>query len=330
MSTSVIGQSMLVEHAELRHVIQSWEALPLRDQLCWNAEDASDCICDALLPGLAERGAVRLRLLDSPHRFKTKTLEWLLRSISKQIGFLMPQTYKNNLTARIRDEGKDYKAHNTRGHQTNAELAFHSDRCDLNLLLYVRTAIEGGELSVVSYEEAARRLKRRSATVLGRLFEGFPFDLRDERIFPSIAWYWRPILWNSDTGLRGHYIRRFVNDSQRHADCPRLSTEQIEALDEFDGVLNALRAEHAFSAMPGELLVMDNYRVMHARYGYRDSVSKRDGRLAIRTWVAPFNSQALPVFLFPMSGALAPGSFRGGVGRGNRYRQMLGKLSRPD
>ncbi|WP_437882335.1 hypothetical protein [Pseudomonas sp. LRF_L74] len=39
-------------------------------------------------------------------------------------------------------------------------------------------------------------------------------------------------------------------------------------------------------------------------------------RLAIRTWVAPYNSGFLPVSLIPMMGSVDPGTFRGGAGSG--------------
>jgi hypothetical protein len=321
---NAIGAPALVDHKELRQEVEAWEALSPPDQLSWTAAIARQAIHDAIMPGLNERGFARIRLLDSPREFGLDVLEHFLKSISAQLGYLLPQTYENNLTALIRNEGKNYGSPATRGHQTNAELAFHSDRCDLNLLLYVRVASEGGDLSVISYEEAAVQLREKSTAAFSQLFQGFPFDLRDERIFPSIAWHWRPILWNTDAGIRGHYIRRFIEDSQRHSDCPRLTTDQIAALDEFDRILESLRPVHTFKPGPGELLIMDNYRVMHARSAYKDDEGDLEGRLAIRTWVAPFHSEELPFFMFPMTGALAGGCFRGGVGRGDQYRGMLG------
>ena len=260
---------------------------------------------------LHRRGWVRLRLFEGAEEADEKGLERLLLDVSAGIGSVVPQNAAGKLLGRIEDEGRDYASHHTRGHQTRAALAFHSDRCDVNLLLYVRSAVQGGEISALPYAAAASRLEQADPEAYATLFDGFPFDLREERIFPSMAWHWRPILWQTRAGIRGHYIRRFIEDSQRHPDCPRLTARQTHALDRFDAVLEALRPEHSFSPRPGDLLALDNYRVMHARSSFADDGSQR--RLALRTWVAPFASEGLPPFLHPLAGCCEPGARRGGV-----------------
>jgi len=292
-------------------------------------DDETQLLCDAVTevvrPALERFGAARLRLFESFTDADLPMWEQILRGISSSIGFLMPQTHQNEVLAHIQDEGKDYKLPSTRGHQTNAALAFHSDRCDLNLLLYARIADQGGEVSVVSYQDAAARLKHRAPWALATLFDGFPFDLRTERIFPSLPWHMRPILWKHAGEFRGHYIRRFITDSQRHEDCPRLSSRQTEALDLLDTVLDELRIDGTFAPRVGELLLLNNYRVMHARAGYSDASEPQGRRLALRTWVAPFDSEALPLPLHPLTGSCAPGSYRGGVGSDVAYRRRLGQ-----
>ena len=284
-------------------------------------------IADAMLPLLRVHGAVRMKLVENPERFQIGVLERLLEAVSSAVGFVVPQSYSEGLIAHVRDEGQDYKHHSTRGHQTRSALAFHSDRCDVNLLLYVRAARSGGELSVVSYQDAANHLRELDEQSLATLFDGFPFDLRNERIFPSLEWHWRPILWKHCGDIRGHYIRRFVIDSQRHADCPRLTRRQVHALDRFDEILEGMRQTRSFTPRPGELLVMDNYRVMHARTAYDDFEDSQGGRLALRTWVAPYDSEPLPLTLHPLAGTCTAGSYRGGVGRGEGFLLNLGKTS---
>lgn len=270
-------------------------------------------------------GALRLPLVETPQAQPVAVLERLLEVLSRALGFVLPQTHRMNLLAHIHDEGNDYALPSTRGHQTNAALKFHSDRCDLNLLLYVRVAPRGGELSVVGYDEAGQRLCALDAPAFDTLFDGFPFDLRDERIFSSLAWHWRPILWRHGGDLRGHYIRRFITDAQRHDDCPRLTARQQHALDQFDAVLEALREPHAFAPQAGELVVLDNYRVMHARTSFFDAPDPGARRLALRTWVAPCDSEPLPLALHPLAGSCVAGSYRGGVGCGADYLRRLGR-----
>lgn len=310
--------------ADLRALAQRWLQCTVHDDTASTAALAAR-LRGAVRPMLRHRGAARLQLIEQPQQQPLPTLERLLMGLSQALGFVLPQTHRLNLLAHIQDEGSDYARHSTRGHQTNASLAFHSDRCDLNLLLYVRVAPRGGELSVVAYEEAAQRLRELDAPAYEALFDGFPFDLRDERIFASLAWHWRPILWRHNGGLRGHYIRRFITDSQRHDDCPRLSERQQHALNRFDTVLESMREEHAFAPRAGELVLLNNYRVMHARTGFDDAPEPAAKRLALRTWVAPFDSEPLPLALHALAGSCIARSYRGGVGCGAEYLGRLGQ-----
>lgn len=320
-----LSVARLIEHPALRRAISEWEHLPDHERNAWTGDSAAPAIREAILPPLARDGVVRVRLLERPDHSSPELLAVLLAALSCRIGFLVPQTHRNNIVAFIRDEGRDYRAPSTRGHQTNAELAFHSDRCDVNALLYVRPAASGGHLSVVSYKNAAEALARTHPDAVRVLFDGLPFDLRDERIFEDPRWHVRPVLWDVGAGLRGHYIRRFINDSQRHPDCPRLSAAQIAALDAWDQALAQLREEGTFAPEPGELLLLDNYRVMHARTEFHDNPADSDhGRLALRAWIAPFQSETLPESLLPLCGATAGGRFRGGVGKGDQYLRCLG------
>lgn len=311
----------------VRSVFRAWESLSPSEQRRWDGSALGQSFLKAVIPRLQSEGFVRIRILERPAWHQMGALRRLITVLSEQIGFLVPQTWANNRIALIRDAGKDYTSHNTRGHQTSAELAFHSDRSDLNVLLYVRGAATGGGVSVISYARAAADLDKTDSQALQTLFEPFPFDLREERIFPEERWCMRPILWRNEHGLRGHYIRRFIADSQRHGDCPRLTVEQIRALDAFDATLQKLRRENTFLPGGGELFLLDNYRVMHARDRFED-IHKSVGRLVIRTWVAPYHSEELPGFLLPIAGSVRAGAYRGGVGKGALYHHRLGRTRR--
>jgi hypothetical protein len=293
-------------------------------------DSAHRLVHESIIPALRDEGFARIQLLNKDlARIPTPSLERLILRISSVLGFVVPQSHRNELVAHVTNEGDDYRAHETRGHRTSAGLDFHSDRCDVALLLYVKGAAQGGRVSVISYADAANRLRESDEDVWRELFSPFPFDLRAERIFASPSWHTRPILWRSEGRVRGHYIRRFITDSQRHPDCPRLTEQQLHALDAFDATLEKLRVGRTFAPSSGELLVLSNYQVMHSREAYADSEERAERRLAIRVWVAPFDSERLPPFLLPLSGALGAGSYRGGVGHGPDYLARLGSIHKP-
>lgn len=304
----------------MRAELAAWAALPSPARKRWQGGSS---VRDAIVPELRRAGFARVRALDNVDRFSVTALEALLAAVCRHLGFLVPQNFRGDHVVRIQDEGRDYAAPETRGHQTACALAFHSDRCDLSLLLYVRAPAQGGRVSVVSYDEAVRGLGCQDPAGVAVLASGLPFDLRDERIFAEPRWTVRPAIWQDGSVWHGHYIRRFINDSQRHADCPRLGLSETQAMDRFDAVLDKLRPSNTFTPEPGEILALDNYRVLHAREAFRDS-EQSAGRLALRAWVAPYDSRALPDFLLSTAGAIAPGSYRGGVGQGANYEAILG------
>jgi hypothetical protein len=278
-----------------------------------------------LVNGLRNSGVARIRVAWNAPTYSIQALSNFVRAVSESLGVLLPQSYRNQRISLIRDSGGNYGSHTARGHETSAALAFHSDRADISILLYVRSALVGGQVSVVSYEEAATRLADMDASSFRILMHDLPFDLREERLFEEPRWLLHPVFWQTKRGIRGYYIRRFITDSQRHGDCPRLSGEQQQALDAFDAILETLRKPRTFAPQSGDLLVLDNYRVMHAREAFVGG-PRNEGRLAIRAWVSPFESDTLPGFMLPAVGALQGGCIRGGVSRAKRFRDMLGRI----
>lgn len=279
---------------------------------------------DRIREAIGRQGWVRLALGAEAVDHPLEALEQWLLQVSNLLGLPVPQSSAGTLLAHIRNEGGDYSRHTTRGHQTNSELSFHSDRCDWNLLFYVRPARNGGEVAVVSYDEAAAALTTTNPTALEALFAPFPFDLREERIFAEPAWHCRPILWRNAKGaVRGHYIRRFILDSQRHSDCPRLGSRQTELLDQFDATIRSLAVSNRFVPCAGDLVVLDNYQVMHARSAFTDEADSP--RLALRTWVAPQVSETLPPSLHLLAGSCLGSVFRGGLGCDAEYHARLGQ-----
>ncbi len=313
----------LVVNEELNDAIHSWMSLTPEVQMNWDG--GRDALNDVAAPVLKGFGAVRIRLLDRIEDYRLEALERLLIVLSRNLGYVVPQSYKNNLVGIIQDENGDYSSPSTRGHKTNSSLSFHCDRTDLIMLLYVRPAQKDGRISIVSFKGAVYQMNKNRSLHLDTLFKDFPFDLRDEHIFNTQEWCMHPILWRSDGEVRGRYIRRFIEDSQRHPNCPPLLDNHISALNEFDAVLDSLRTRNTFAPATGELVMINNFRVLHAREGFSDCDREGKRRLAIRTWVAPFGSEALPKFLLPISGAITPGSYRGGIGKSEEYMGMLGE-----
>ncbi len=307
----------------IRAAVDEWEKLSgdLKEETSVNDHG----LIEIIKKNLKEKGFWRYDLLKNANDHSLNALLNLSLGISKKLGFVLPQTLDNNLITLIRDEGKDYSSPATRGHKTNSHLPYHCDRADVTVLLYVRPAEEGGELSIVSFSEALSKMEQENPGLFKVLFTEYPFDLREDRLYQLPKWYLRPICWRSADGFRGHYIRRFITDSQRHTDCPTLTSLQKEALNVFDQILEEIGQEKQFLPKAGEMVITDNFKVMHARAAFKDS-SEKSERLALRVWLAPHDSVELPRFMQPLTGAVSAASYRGGVGGSQEHIEKLGTI----
>ena len=99
----------------------------------------------------------------------------------------------------------------------------------------------------------------------------------------------------------------------RHHHAPRLSPAQWEALD----LLHDLAEELSFamSFAPGDIQLVNNHVVYHARTAFADDAQSGADRLLLRLWMAVPNSRPLPRGHEILWRSIAAGAPRGGIGQ---------------
>jgi alpha-ketoglutarate-dependent taurine dioxygenase len=83
--------------------------------------------------------------------------------------------------------------------------------------------------------------------------------------------------------------------AQRFEDVPPLTVEQVAALDLIDAVCEQLSME--FEMRPGDILIANNYDMLHARSAFRDQDVGAQGRHMLRIWMSIPNGRPLPQVL---------------------------------
>lgn len=235
----------------------------------------------------------------------------MLYDFGLEFGCPVSQSEKLDFLGHVTDRGRDIKDHAARGYESSAELPFHNDRCDLLALLCVRQAPIGGETRIVSAVEACRRLAREDSALAAVLFEPVPYDLRDTR--GERRWSRMPVFSMCEGVFVARYVRRFIEASQRFEDAPRLTARQIAALDALDAILDEPGMAMDLRLAPGELLLVDNHRILHARSEFTDAPDGAAKRLLLRLWLCWDGSPELPDALAPTYGRTGAGAFRSGV-----------------
>lgn len=236
----------------------------------------------------------------------------MLWGLCSMLGTPVPQTATGERIRRIEDQGVDLSRPSVRGHETNARLPLHSDRCDVVALLCVRPAREGGESEVVSAPRAHEVLRHRSPDLLQVLYGPYPNDQRGEERQDTGPWIPLPVFSLVEGTLITRYIRRFIEASQRFLDAPRLSALQLKALDALDDALDEPDAMLRMRLEAGDLQLLNSHQTLHGRSAFADP-NGDPGRLLLRLWLAPAWSRRLPGAFAPLYGSVEPGTIRGGI-----------------
>ena len=201
-----------------------------------------------------------------------------------------------------------------RGYESRAALPFHSDRCDLLALLCIHPARHGGETRLVSAVSAFEQLQRSHPNLARLLTQPYPFDKRDDAQEGERGWTMLAPFSSSNGNFVSRYVRRFIEGSQRFPDAPRLTADQRQAMNMLDRYLEQKGQSLDLSLETGDLLLMDNHRLLHARSEFTDiSSTAEDKRLLLRLWLAYESSPALPTTYQETYGRVEGGTYRGGV-----------------
>ena len=236
-----------------------------------------------------------------------------IQRFSRLVGTALSQTKHGNFLGRVEDIGFNLKNRLARGHQTNAPLLFHSDRCDRTVLLCVRSASSGGENQIVSSIELAKDCLSGRPDLARRLFEPFTWDNRGEQRPGVPLFTHHPVLSQEGEVFVARYLRRFIEDAQTIAGVTPLDEVGRQALDFLDELLAQKGRAFDFKLGCGDIVIINNLVTLHARKSFQDNGAEGERRLLLRVWLSHSSSRPLPDSYGELFGATEPGGVRGGV-----------------
>lgn len=233
-------------------------------------------------------------------------------AIGARFGRAVPQNAAGHLLGHVKDLGQDPADPKTRIYTTNARQIFHTDSCDVVGLLCLATALEGGLSSIVSSVRIALDLKSEEPDLYAELTRPFPYDRKGEVPAGKAGFYLMPIVHEHEGLVSVFYARDFIEAGQRHPEAPRLSPAQIRALDAFDARARDPRYHLSMELEPGDIQLLHNHQILHARTAYRDHPEPERRRHLLRLWLSPEDGRPLPPVFAERYGVLEPGA-RGGI-----------------
>ncbi len=246
-------------------------------------------------------------------RYSTAEAAVAYLGIGAHLGSFRSQNAKGHLLGHVRDLGLDIRKPTTRYYQTNRELEYHTDSCDIVGLLCLKTARSGGESRLVSSVTLHDEMLRRRPDLWRLLFNPMPTDRRGEVPPGMLPWFELPVFnWHKgelSTIYAGQYIR---SAQQNFPQARRLTAAEHAALDMLDALSNDPELNLTMEFRPGDMQFVHNHQMLHSRTDFEDWPEPEKRRHLLRLWLAPAGARELPPAYAQRYGTIEPGN-RGGI-----------------
>jgi len=198
------------------------------------------------------------------------------------LGSPISQNSYGDMLGEVFDEGVKMGSGKVRGYRTNQHLYFHTDRCDIVGLLCQRPAKSGGLSSIVSSTRVYNEIAQAHPEYLGPLLNGYIHLNVEEG--GDLSTYRVPVFSGQDGVLSARILRNSVEAAIKmgRAQYTELETAALASLDAC-----ANRADLRLDMMleRGDIQLINNYTIMHARTEFEDFEEPHLRRRMVRLWL---------------------------------------------
>lgn len=246
-------------------------------------------------------------------RYSHNDIRLIFSGIGAYLGTSVRQSIEGELIYDVMDKGKSLTDKSSRGTATKDPLPFHTDRCDVVALLCLRKSKSGGQSRVVSSVAIHNEILRRRPELLQILYEPYYHARTAWETGEKSSYYPLPIFTQYKGYFATRYLRHFINVAQQISDIPKMTEDQIEALN----LLESIATDPKFCAdmefEVGDIQFLNNFVSLHSRSGYEDHDDPSLKRHLFRLWLSVPNSRPLSPSFLPLYHKVGAGQIRGGV-----------------
>jgi hypothetical protein len=198
------------------------------------------------------------------------------------LGMPGAQNTDGDLLGHVTDLSAQQRHADERLYRTNKNIRFHCDAADVVGLLCLGGSAKGGESRLVSSVTVFNHLLTARPQLARRLFEPFLLDARQP---PTAATQYTPV---QPCAFDGKRLRTFMHldyfsSVERHEGV-RLDTLAREALAEWEAYAERPEIHLDMQLRPGDVQLVSNHTVVHARTSYVDDPSSP--RHLLRLWLS--------------------------------------------
>ncbi len=275
------------EVAELRRAVAAWLARSLPLATMTRSDFPLPTLAARIRDWRAEVATGRGLQVISGVPVETWSLEeasaffW---GLGQHLGRPGAQNRKGDLLGQVRDTGADRTDRYVRQYMTTQDIPFHCDAADMVGLLCLRTAKSGGLSRIASSVSVYNELLRRRPDLASRLFEPFMLDTRDEAEANGVKALPIPPCRYGGGVLRTFWHSEYFRTAQRHEGI-RLTDTEHELLDLYDEISASPEFHIDMALGPGDVQLLSNHTVIHARTDYEDYPEQDRKRHLLRLWI---------------------------------------------
>jgi hypothetical protein len=218
-------------------------------------------------------------------KYSVEDLELIYWGIGSYLGTGLGQNAHGDLLTHVTFHDLDPNNPNVRGYQDRRHQEPHNDLADMVGLLCIRKARVGGASSIVNMAAVYNEFLRRRPDLLPIMYRGFHLDYRGEGADPySTTPYTVPVFACQAGKLSCFYGKRGIEATFRKRN-EEPTAQEREALALMDELIMVPEFRLDMDLQPGDIQLVNNYAVLHARTAYEDYDEPNRWRLLLRLWL---------------------------------------------
>jgi Taurine catabolism dioxygenase TauD, TfdA family len=204
--------------------------------------------------------------------------------VGRHFGHPLSQNAQGELVTHVVDATKEDPT--PRMYRSNLELRPHNDITAMISLACWHKSQSGGASVIVSGVTVHDEMRRRAPRLLEPLYRGYHYHRLGEEgpDEEPVTPYRVPVFAIRNRQLSCRYQRSGIAAGHRALGMP-LAGEDIEAFNLFDEIAKAPENRLSFYLERGEMIVINNYTVMHARTEFTNFPEAERQRRLIRLWL---------------------------------------------
>ncbi len=205
------------------------------------------------------------------------------------LGDVVAQNAKGEMIGAVTDLiGGAARGNDDRGYTSSDELRFHCDGGGVSSLFCVRQAPVGGESAVVSLLSIYNEILAHHPQHLETLHRGFPLYQRKEegdgRAKGEVSNSRFPTYSEKDGYLTAWLNLKLAELASEVSNSP-YSHAELAALKTVEEIAERQEFKFSFRLVPGDLIVFNNFAMMHKRSAFQDDPDPNKRRLMLRLWL---------------------------------------------